>query len=586
MRFLTRFVGAAFAGALALTPAPAQTWSGGGGSGSWSNDANWTGGSRPASSATTAITFAGTNQLTTTQDIPNPPLLLNSLTFDATAGAFTVGGTNELRFSGASPTLVQSSANPISITTPVSFDASGSIGGTGTGSLSLGNLTVRQGTVTLNRNVTVGSLTLGIDGATSAPTVSTGSNVLTLAGNVVFVQLTGTTTTPGAVLNGTINLGGANRTFHGIYSLNAFDITINATLTGTGGFVHGGDPIEDRSWVIFNAQNTYTGPTILEIGSERLFMGLANAVPSTSPVVVRNGSQFYLTNSDTAAGTVGFSQVIGSLSDAGSDPVGSAVPGRVRIGQASASTTTLTVGGDNTSTSYGWQIDGGGQLIKVGTGTLTLSNNDAARFNSYTGGTTINGGTLLAVGQTGTNSATGTGAVTVNAGGTLGGNGQVTGAVTLAGRFQGGNGVTATGNPTLTTGAVTFSTGSQLRVAVGGATPATVVNSKVATAAAFNAATAGSSVLEIHLFNDGTLNLNGTTAYSITVATFGSTNTTAGTNYTVLADNFSFSGTPTVNLTGGTALTVSFTPVPEPVAVFGLVAVGLGARRLARKRGR
>jgi hypothetical protein len=168
----------------------------------------------------------------------------------------------------------------------------------------------------------------------------------------------------------------------------------------------------------------------------------------------------------------------------------------------------------------------------------------------------------------------------VSSGGTLGGTGQVGGAVTLAGRLQGGNGVTATANPTLTTGAVTFSTGSQLRAAVGGATQATVVNSKVATAAAFNAATPSSSV-EIHLFNDGTLNLSGSTIYTITLATYGSTNATA-TNYTVLADNFAFNGSPTVTV-GSTILSISFTPVPEPAAALGFAAVGAIGLRLRRR---
>ena len=57
---------------------------------------------------------------------------------------------------------------------------------------------------------------------------------------------------------------------------------------------------------------------------------------------------------------------------------------------------TLTVGGNDLSTTVSGVIaDGGisggtgGALVKIGTGTLTLSGT-----NTYTGGTTINGGTL------------------------------------------------------------------------------------------------------------------------------------------------------------------------------------------------
>lgn len=65
----------------------------------------------------------------------------------------------------------------------------------------------------------------------------------------------------------------------------------------------------------------------------------------------------------------------------------------------------------------------GGSLTKVGPASLTLSG-----ANTYTGGTTVNAGTLIVSNRNG--SGTGTGAVQVNAG-TLGGSGIVSGAVTI-----------------------------------------------------------------------------------------------------------------------------------------------------------
>jgi fibronectin-binding autotransporter adhesin len=571
-----RIGGAAVVAALFCQSAAAQTWAGGGANGNWSTPANWSGGT-PASGAGTALTFGGVAQLATTQDIANP-FLLNSLTFQAGAGAFTVGGA-ELRFGGAANALTQSSASPITFTAPVSFDGPGTIGGTGAGSLTFGSLHARQGVLTFTRNATVGALTLGTDGGAAA-SVSTGTNVLTLTGDVTFVQLTdpaaGFANTPQASLNGVIDLGGANRTFAGIYSNETagatIDLAINARLTGSGGFVKGGSPDQARAWMIFNAQNDYAGPTILQDGAERLYLGVVNALPAGTAVTVANESSLFLTNTNAAAGGVGFSQTIGSLSDGGTGG------GVARLGSDNTTAAVLTVGSNNASTTFAGAILGGGSLVKVGTGTLTLSgngvtNNGAAVATNYTGGTTVNAGTLLVNGQTGVNSGTGTGTVVVNAAGTLGGTGRVAGPVTLRGRLQGGDGLTAAGNPTLTTEAVTFENGSRMTVAVGGATPATAVNSRITTSLAFNRTT-GSDVMTLDLFNAGTLDLSGTQNYSITVAQFGSTNA-AASNFALNPVNFTFAGTPLVTVNGA-SLVVQFTPVPEPGVVWGVVTMGLG----------
>jgi hypothetical protein len=64
------------------------------------------------------------------------------------------------------------------------------------------------------------------------------------------------------------------------------------------------------------------------------------------------------------------------------------------------------VGSDNTSTTFAGAMIGGGSLVKVGTGTLTLAgngviNNGTAEVTIYSGGTTVKVGTLLVNGQTG-----------------------------------------------------------------------------------------------------------------------------------------------------------------------------------------
>jgi autotransporter-associated beta strand protein len=90
----------------------------------------------------------------------------------------------------------------------------------------------------------------------------------------------------------------------------------------------------------------------------------------------------------------------------------------------------LEIGGNNLNTTFSGVIqDGGvgggvgGSVIKAGTGRLIFT-----KGSSYTGTTTVEGGTLLANNRAG--SATGTGSVQLNAG-TFGGAGIVAGAVTL-----------------------------------------------------------------------------------------------------------------------------------------------------------
>jgi autotransporter-associated beta strand protein len=105
-------------------------------------------------------------------------------------------------------------------------------------------------------------------------------------------------------------------------------------------------------------------------------------------------------------------------------------------------------------------ISGNGSLNQLGAGTTTLSGS-----NSFTGGTVISAGTLLANNASG--SALGGSAVTVQSGGTLGGNGSIGGAATIA---SGGNLTTGSGG----IGALSLSGGLTL---LGGSTTTFLINS-------------------------------------------------------------------------------------------------------------
>ncbi|MDM0010534.1 autotransporter-associated beta strand repeat-containing protein [Variovorax sp. J22G73] len=118
----------------------------------------------------------------------------------------------------------------------------------------------------------------------------------------------------------------------------------------------------------------------------------------------------------------------------------------------------LTLGGLGNNDTLSGSIGGaGGSIVKVGAGKLTLTG-----ASSYTGGTTVNAGTLSVNNISG--SATGSGAVLVQSGATLAGSGTVSGAVTIA-----KGGVLAAGNSpgTLTLGALTLAAGAALNYELG-----------------------------------------------------------------------------------------------------------------------
>jgi autotransporter-associated beta strand protein len=117
----------------------------------------------------------------------------------------------------------------------------------------------------------------------------------------------------------------------------------------------------------------------------------SNILPTSTPVTLSNGATLDMSS---------VTQTIGSLSS--TDGLGS----KVLLGNG-----TLTVG-DSTSTTFDGAISGvGGSLIKQGTGMLVLSGSD-----TYTGGTTINAGTLVAASASAIPNGT---SLTVGAGGTF-----------------------------------------------------------------------------------------------------------------------------------------------------------------------
>jgi autotransporter-associated beta strand protein len=210
----------------------------------------------------------------------------------------------------------------------------------------------------------------------------------------------------------------------------SFNLTLNGNISGSGPLVIDGGG--GSTVTAFNGDNSgFSGDVTIGGGSHTV---AATSSLGTGNVVVKLGSgsvaaYLYLLGDANIASNRRLSfdtlssnsrvyfrsatPAIGSLEGCG---------GAVYLGPASGSgQTTLTVGGDNTSTVFAGQIlDAGtgrtGALTKTGTGTLTLMGTC-----TYTGTTTINGGTLMVLGDFGSS----TNPVVVNNGGTLAGDGLI-----------------------------------------------------------------------------------------------------------------------------------------------------------------
>ena len=104
------------------------------------------------------------------------------------------------------------------------------------------------------------------------------------------------------------------------------------------------------------------------------------------------------------ANVVGDSFTFGALAGSGNITLTEINEGNLAAGNSVA----LTVGNNNSSTTYSGVLSGGGSLTKTGSGTMTLTG-----ASTYTGATSVNAGTLTLSGSLG---AIGTAAGQVNVG--------------------------------------------------------------------------------------------------------------------------------------------------------------------------
>jgi outer membrane autotransporter protein len=406
------------------------------------------------------------------------------------------------------------------------------------------------GTLAISSDANLGAAagTLGLNGGTLRTTAAmTTARATTLgAGGGTFEVTNGTLTHNGVIDgpggltktgNATLELNAVNAyaggtqvsagtliaNVNGALGSGAVSVAGGATLRLNGGFDLGGRQVVNRSgYINLYGAGTLGDAQVTNLGGFTYLLGSSTAANATivnnggvmsfqegstggnSQVTTRSGSYTEFWGWSTAGnaslvadagGWVDFSGTSGPAFDHRITAGAIAGAGRFQLGQ-----NVLTVGSNNTSTTVSGTIEDGGAgggtgggLIKIGTGTLTLSGT-----NTYTGATKVNAGTLAVNGSV-------AGAVTVNNGATLGGAGSVGSTVIASG------GTLAPGNSigTLTViGDLTLAAGSTYRVE---ADPASSASDRVAVS---GTATLGGAV--VHVGPDG--NFASTRRYSILTA--------------------------------------------------------------------
>jgi autotransporter-associated beta strand protein len=255
----------------------------------------------------------------------------------------------------------------------------------GPGTLQLAGSAFTQG-VTLNEGmIAVGGLNAMGNGGGNYLQINGG----TIAGTASF-NFTNTRFPGGIFVNGDFSLGSATPPalstatlgFNNTVDLGSFStrtitlggtgiISLNGAISGTGTNLIIASSV--ASTLSLGAANTYTANTTINGGTLRC--GIAGALPSSTNVTLANSTGVRLNLNN-------FSQTVASISGGG------ASGGNISIHTA-ATTAVLTVD-QTTNTSYNGIISGsGGGFTKSGAGTLTLGG-----ANTYTGTTSINGGTL------------------------------------------------------------------------------------------------------------------------------------------------------------------------------------------------
>ncbi|MEN8862379.1 MAG: autotransporter-associated beta strand repeat-containing protein [Lentimonas sp.] len=324
-----------------------------------------------------------------------PDSILVDSTIDYTISGDAINGTTGLTKSGTS-TLTLASANTytgVTSTTSgiliVGDDAAlGSVAGNT--SIGAGSALRLEGGITLAEPLTVaGNGNATNNGAIQNAGLNTLTGPITLEGSVRLETYGPNTGTDTLTITGGIT-GDGTTNFIGDFVIDTAPIVLTAQARFGG---DGDDSVTtDKKTVINVAGNDWTNSVIFFGG--HIELGVADALPVDKDI------EFGWNNWDRSISSLdlnGYNQSVQSIKQS-SNSVG--VGGNVNVTDSSGNGV-LTVNDSGVNAEYQGRLTGGLSLVKDGAGILTLNNLSALTDggavvpNSYTGSTTVNGGTLV-----------------------------------------------------------------------------------------------------------------------------------------------------------------------------------------------
>ncbi len=311
------------------------------------------------------------------------------------------------------------------------------------------------GSIDIEKN---GAGALVLDNNQTAQLTDLTNSINVNQGSLVLVGAAGGFNPAGA---STINLNSVGGNSAGALVLSSsggnvtFDMPVNMTTGGTIFAQQYGTGVAGPITVtVGGGNNISVGSGDLSLGAANNYsLAVAGAITAAANVNITAGTVSFNSASNTIGGNLNVSA--GATLNASTQINGLAgQPGLVANGTVNltmgsqtfnsvngAATGVINLAGNGTvgtaltvsaTSSYNGVIKGIGSLLSSAP-TLTLSNGSS----TYTGGTTIQGGTLLITNATG--SATGTGPVDIGPGSTIAGTGGISGALTVEGNISPGN---------------------------------------------------------------------------------------------------------------------------------------------------